>query len=34
MRKKGKDHQRICIKDTWTKPKEGMIEGGRWEWVG
>ena len=23
MGKKGKDHQGTCIKDTWTKPKEG-----------
>ena len=23
-----------CIKDTWTKPKEGRIEGGRWGWLG
>ena len=23
-----------CIKDTWTKPKGGRIEGGRWGWVG
>ena len=24
----------ICIKDTWTKPKWGGIEGGRWGWLG
>ena len=24
----------MCIKDTWTKPKGGRIEGGRWGWVG
>ena len=22
-----------CIKDTWTKPKGGRIEGGRWGWL-
>ena len=22
------------IKDPWTKPKGGRIEGGKWEWVG
>ena len=27
-RKKGKGHQRTCIKDPWTKPKVGKIEGG------
>ena len=32
--KKGKGHQETCIKDPWTKPKRGRIEGGRWEWVG
>ena len=32
--KKGKDSQRTCIKDTWTKPKGGRTEGGRWGWVG
>ena len=30
----GKGHQGTCIKDPWTKPKEGRIEGGRWGWVG
>ena len=24
----GEDHQGTCIKDTWTKPKGGRIEGG------
>ena len=28
-----KGGQRTFIKDTWTKPKGGRIEGGRWEWV-
>ena len=28
--KKGKGHQGTCIKDPWTKPKRGRIEGGRW----
>ena len=23
-----------CIKDTWTKPKGGRIEGGRCGWLG
>ena len=32
--KKGKDCQGTCIKDTWTKSKEGRIMGGRWEWLG
>ena len=34
--KKGKGHQGTCIKDPWTKPKGGRIEGGRWqgEWWG
>ena len=31
---KGKDRQGTCIRDTWTKPKGGRIEGGRWGWVG
>ena len=30
----GKGHQGTCIKDPWTKPKEGRIEGGRWGRVG
>ena len=25
---KGKGHQGTCIKDSWTKPKQGRIEGG------
>ena len=33
-RKGGKGHQGTCRKDTWTKPKGGRIEGGRWGWVG
>ena len=33
-RKKVKGHQGTCKKDTWTKPKRGRIEGGRWGWVG
>ena len=32
--KKGKAHQRICIKDPWTNTKESRIEGRRWGWVG
>ena len=27
--KRGKGHQGTCIKDTWTKPKGGRIEGGK-----
>ena len=23
-----------CVKDTWTKPKVGRIEDGRWGWLG
>ena len=23
-----------CIKDTWTKSKEGRIKGGKWAWLG
>ena len=30
---RGKGCQGTCIKDTWTKPKWGRIEGGRWEWL-
>ena len=29
MGKKGKGHQGTCMKDPWTKPKGGRIEGGR-----
>ena len=32
--RKGKGHQGTCIKDTWTKPKEGRMEGRRSGWVG
>ena len=32
--KKGKGPQGMCIKDPWTKPKGGRIQGGRWGWVG
>ena len=33
--KKGKGHQRTCIKDPWTKPKGDRIEGvGRNGWGG
>ena len=34
MGKKGKGHQGTCMKDPWTKPKGGRIEGRRWGWVG
>ena len=27
---KGKGFLGTCIKDTWTKPKRGRIEGGMW----
>ena len=34
--KKGEGRQRTCIKDPWTKPKVGRIEGGwgggKWWW--
>ena len=33
-RKRGKSCQGTCIKDTWTKPKGGRIEGGRWGCMG
>ena len=32
--KKEKGCQETSIKDTWTKPKRGRIEGGRWGWMG
>ena len=32
--KKGKHCQGTCIKDPWTEPKGGRIEGGRWGWMG
>ena len=32
--KKGKGHQGTCIKDPWTKPRGGSLEGGRSGWVG
>ena len=32
--KRGKGHQGTCIRDTWTKPKAGGFEGGRWGWLG
>ena len=31
---KGKGRQGTCVKDPWTRPKAGRIEGGRWGWVG
>ena len=31
---RGKGCQGTCIKDTWTKPKEGRIEGRRRGWLG
>ena len=30
----GKGCQGMRVKDTWTKPKRGRIEGGRRGWVG
>ena len=30
MGKKGKDCKGTCVKDPWTKPNGGRIEGGRW----
>ena len=32
--KKGTGHQGTCVKDSWTKPKRGRIEGARWGWLG
>ena len=33
--KNGKGHQGMGIKDPWTKPKGGRIDGGRWDgWGG
>ena len=32
--KKGKDSKGTHIKDTWTKPKRGRIQGRRQGWVG
>ena len=34
MGKKGKSHEGTCMKDPWTKPKRGRIEGGRRWWAG
>ena len=34
MGERGKGHHGACIKDTWTKPKWGRIEGGWWGWLG
>ena len=34
MGKRKKSIQKgTCIKDIWTKPKVGRIEGGRWGWL-
>ena len=32
--KRGIGFSGTFIKDTWTKPKGGKIEGGRWGWLG
>ena len=34
MGKKGKGHKRTLMRDPWTEPKGGGIEGGRWAGVG
>ena len=35
LRKEREDScQGTCIKDTWTQPKAGRIEGGRCGWLG
>ena len=34
MGAKGEGFSGTSIKDTWTKPKRGRIEGGRWGWLG
>lgn len=31
--RKGKGCQVTCLKDTWPKPKQGTIQGGKWGWV-
>ena len=31
---RGRVVQGTCMKDPWTKPKGGWIEGGRWGWWG
>ena len=31
--KREKVGQRMCTKDTWTKPKGGRIKGGEWGWM-
>ena len=31
---KWKGFSGTCIKDPWTKPKGGRIEGGSWGWLG
>ena len=33
-RKKWEGFSGTSIKDTWTKPKEGRIKGGKWGWLG
>ena len=30
MKEKGRGRQRTYIKNTWTKPKGGRVEGGKW----
>ena len=34
MRGKGEGFSGTYIKDTWTKPNRGRIEGGKWGWLG
>ena len=34
MGKKGEDLSGTRIKDAWTKPNGGRMEGGRWGWLG
>ena len=30
----GEEFSGTSIKDTWTKPKEDRIKGGKWGWLG
>ena len=31
---RGKGFSGTTVKDTWTKPRQGGIRGGRWRWLG
>ena len=30
----GEEFSGTCIKNTWTTPNGGRIDGGRWDWLG